>query len=130
MPQKSQKQTISDFIFQSVDSGYTCILIGEQHSSKKGLEALDEIAFQLQEYTDKINGDIQFVIFNETGDYAADEVIAMPCKGNKAYDNLNKHGILVYGLENKNADPRSSLSNNTIEYAYDFLKKLIYLNHL
>ena len=96
---------IDNFIFNSVEAGYTCILIGESHDGQTGLESLSEIAGQLKAYSEKTN--TQFVIFDEID--AADEMLPIPLssedipdkkkKEHKEY--LSKNGISVFGLENK-----------------------------
>ena len=90
---------IDNFIFNSVEAGYTCILIGESHDGQTGLESLSEIAGQLKAYSEKTN--TQFVIFDEID--AADEMLPIPLssedipdkkkKEHKEY--LSKNGISV-----------------------------------
>lgn len=126
MYEKKERKAIERFIFENVQSGYNCILIGEYHGGQQGLPALNNIAPQLQSYA--IEHGVQFVIFNETNDFAADEIIAIPNSPNPNADpdtnakieNLQQHGILTYGLENQKSSRQKELYSS-LDNAFNFL---------
>ncbi len=120
MFEKKERKTIESFIFESVQSGYNCILIGEHHGGQQGLPALDNIAPQLQSYA--IKHGVQFVIFNETNDVAADETIAKPNEPKNITENLQMHGILTYGLENEKSS-RDKVIYGSLDDAFKFLSE-------
>ena len=131
--QLGNSQSIDEFIFQSIESGYTCILIGEQHGGgQSGAEALSEIAGKLERYVK--TKQIRMVIFNENLP-ASDGFFSRPISAEqfkkcqtvsnwKTSKILHDHNIPVYGLENNVTDPIPFIEQASIQEANQFLIKL------
>ncbi|QDP71873.1 hypothetical protein FOG18_04430 [Legionella israelensis] len=123
---------ILQFIFNSIQSGCTHIIIGETHGSQSGLRALAEIASQLR-YIKQQTGKNIVVLSESLPAISQTESVSFSTntfnayKGKKSFDwedaeILHHHGIGVFGLENHQTNP--ALNCKTKEDIDAFLLEL------